>query len=88
MTVPVVKRISHPMGMFQKRIPMFAIQKKIVVDEQGRPQEVLISWEHFQQISEMLGLDLDEEAVADLRQGQRDRRMKNRDAYVDLAGIQ
>ena len=67
---------------------MFAIQKKIVVDEQGRPQEVLISWEHFQQISEMLGLDLDEEAVADLRQGQRDRRMKNRDAYVDLAGIQ
>jgi len=66
---------------------MFAIQKKIVVDEQGRPQEVLISWEHYQQISEMLGLDLDEEAVSDLRQGQRDRRMKNRDAYVDLAAI-
>ena len=67
---------------------MFAIQKKIVVDEQGRPQEVLISWEHYQQISEMLGLDLDEEAVADLRQGERDRRMKNRGAYVELAAIQ
>jgi PHD/YefM family antitoxin component YafN of YafNO toxin-antitoxin module len=67
---------------------MFAIQKKIVVDEQGRPQEVLISWEHYQQISEMLGLDLDEEAVTDLRQGQQDRRMKNRDAYVDLTAIQ
>lgn len=67
---------------------MFAIQKKIVVDEQGRPQEVLISWEHYQQISEMLGLDLDEEAVADLRQGEWDRRMKNRGAYVELAAIQ
>jgi len=64
---------------------MIAIQKKIVVDEQGRPQAVLISWEQYQQISEMLGLDLDEDAIADLRQAQRDREMKNRDAYVDLA---
>lgn len=67
---------------------MFAIQKKIVVDEQGQPQEVLISWEQYQQISEMLGLDLDEDAIADLRQAQRDRGMENRDAYVDLAAIQ
>lgn len=67
---------------------MFAIQKKIVVDEQGQPQEVLISWAHYQQISEMLGLDMDEDAMADLRLAQRDRRIKNRDAYVDLAAIQ
>ncbi len=63
---------------------MFAIQKKIFVDEQGQPQEVLISWAHYQQISEMLGLDLDEEAMADLRQAQRDRSLKkrgNRSAY-------
>ncbi len=65
---------------------MFAIHKKIVVDEQGRPQEVLISWEQYQQISEMLGLDLDEDAIADLRQAQRDRGMKNRDAYIGPRG--
>lgn len=66
---------------------MLVIQKKIVVDEQGRPQEVLIPWEQYQQISEMLGLDLDEEAIADLRQGQRDRATGNREAYVELAEI-
>jgi len=60
------------------------IQKKIVVDEQGRPQEVIISWEQYQQISEILGLDLDEEAIDDLRQAQHDRAAKNSDAYVDL----
>ena len=67
---------------------MFAIQKKVVVDEQGRPQEVIISWAQFQQISEMLGLDLDQEAIADLHQAQHDRATKNPDAYVDLHAIQ
>lgn len=67
---------------------MFAIQKKIVVDEQGQPQEVLIPWEQYQQISEMLGLDLDDDALADLRQAQHDRATKNRDAYLDLNSIQ
>ncbi len=51
---------------------MFAIQKKLVVDEAGRPQEVITGWEQYQQIVEMLGLDLDDKAVEDLRQAQRD----------------
>ncbi len=67
---------------------MLDIQKKVVVDEQGRPQEVIISWEQYQQISEMLGLDLNEEVIADLRQAQRDRATKNYEAYVDLDAIQ
>ncbi len=62
---------------------MLAIQKKLVVDESGRPQEVIITWEQYQQIVEMLGLDLDDEAVEDLRQAQSDREQGNRDAYVD-----
>ncbi len=66
---------------------MLDIQKKIVVDEQGFPQEVIISWEQYQQISEILGLDLDEEAVNDLRQAQDDRATKNLDAYVELDEI-
>jgi PHD/YefM family antitoxin component YafN of YafNO toxin-antitoxin module len=67
---------------------MFAIPKKMVVDDQGRPQEVIISWEIYQKISEMLGLDLDEEAVADLRQAQRDRGMKNQGAYVGQDAVE
>ena len=67
---------------------MFTIQKKVVIDDQGRPQEVIISWEQYQQISEMLGLDLDAEAIADLRQAQQDRVTQNADAYVDLNEIQ
>ena len=63
---------------------MLDIQKKIVIDEQGHPQEVIIPWEQYRQISEILGLDLDEEAIADLRQAQHDRAAKNLDAYVDL----
>lgn len=63
---------------------MLAIHKKLVVDEEGNPQEVIIPWAQYQQISEMLGLDLDEEAIADLRQARRDRATQNRDAHVSL----
>ena len=63
---------------------MLTIQKKLFVDEHGQPQEVLISRQQYQQISEMLGLDLDEEAMEDLRQARRDRAMRNPDAYVKL----
>ena len=41
-----------------------------------------------QQIAEILGLDLDKEAITDLQQARRDRKMKNQDAYVDLDEIQ
>ncbi|MFM7174212.1 MAG: hypothetical protein ACKO4U_14395 [Caldilinea sp.] len=66
---------------------MRAIQKKLVVDEQGDPQEVIISWKQYQEIIEMMGLDLDEEAIADLHQAQRDRVTPNRDAYVSLDAL-
>lgn len=63
---------------------MLSIQKKLVVDERGQPQEVIISWEQYQQIIEMLGLDLDDETIADLRAARRDRIAEKRDAYVAL----
>ena len=63
---------------------MLSIQKKLVVDERGQPQEVIISWEQYQQIIEMLGLDLDDAAIADLRAARRDRIAEKRDAYVAL----
>jgi PHD/YefM family antitoxin component YafN of YafNO toxin-antitoxin module len=64
-----------------------SIQKKLVVDERGRPQEVIISWAQYQQIIEMLGLDLDEATIADLREARQDRIAEKRDAYVALDAI-
>lgn len=63
---------------------MLSIQKKLVVDERGQPQEVIISWEQYQQIIEMLGLDLDDETIADLRAARQDWIAEKRDAYVAL----
>jgi hypothetical protein len=63
---------------------MLEIKKKVVIDEQGNPTEVIILWEDFQRIEEMLGLDLDEEAVNDFHRARRDRERKNEKAYVDL----
>ena len=66
---------------------MLTISKKYIVDAQGRPQEVIIPWEQYLQIIEMLGLDLDDDGIADLRQAQWDRAEKNQGAYVDLDTI-
>lgn len=66
---------------------MIVISKKYIVDDQGRPQEVIIPWEQYLQIIEMLGLDLDEESVADLQLARRDRESKNYGAYIELDAI-
>lgn len=63
------------------------IHKKIVVDEQGNPQEVIIPWEEFQEIAELLGLDLNADAVEDLRQAREDREAGQQDAYINLDNL-
>ena len=63
------------------------IHRKIVVDEDGNPQEVIIPWDEFQEIVEMLGLDLDEEAIEDLKQARKDRALDNTDVYTDLSDL-
>jgi PHD/YefM family antitoxin component YafN of YafNO toxin-antitoxin module len=60
------------------------IHKKLVVDEQGNPSEVIIPWKEFQEIEEILGLDLDEETIEELREAQKDRERGNKDAYINL----
>ncbi|MCB1033716.1 MAG: hypothetical protein KDD47_07775 [Acidobacteria bacterium] len=66
---------------------MQTIHKKLVVDEEGRPQEVILPWEEFRQIEELLGLDLDAKAVADLEASAEDRAKGTPGAYVDLDSI-
>jgi PHD/YefM family antitoxin component YafN of YafNO toxin-antitoxin module len=66
---------------------MLKVHKKLVIDEKGRPQEVILPWKEYQQIEEVLGLDLDDDAIADLEQAASDREAGTPDAYVDLDSI-
>jgi len=64
-----------------------AIRKRIVVDERGRPLEVIISWAQFCAMSEALGLDLDEKAKSDLRSTRRDLKRGNWAAFKPLSAL-
>ena len=63
------------------------INRRFIVDEHGNPKEVVIRMEDFRKIEELLGLDLDDEAVNQLRKARSDRESGNKDAYVDLDSI-
>jgi hypothetical protein len=66
---------------------MNAIRKKIVVDERGKPQEVIISWSQFCELSEALGFDLDDKAKLDLRAVRRDLKRGNMRAFKPLSSL-
>ena len=66
---------------------MITINKKFVVDEHGNPKEVIILWEDFKKIEEILGLELDSDAIDNLKQARNDRETGNMNAYVDLDSI-
>lgn len=60
------------------------INKRYIVDEQGNPKEVIIPVDDFRKIEEILGWDLEDEAVQELREARRDRESGIKDAYIDL----
>jgi PHD/YefM family antitoxin component YafN of YafNO toxin-antitoxin module len=66
---------------------MTAIRKKLVVDERGKPREVIISWAQFRELSEALGLDLDEKAKSDLRATRRDVKRRKISAFKPLSSL-
>jgi len=63
------------------------IKKRYIVDERGNPKEVVILLEDFRKIEELLGWDLDDEVINQLREARHDRERGNKDAYVDLGSI-
>ena len=63
------------------------INKRYIVDEQGNPKEVVITIEDYRKIEELLGWDLDKEAVRQLQQARRDRESGNKNAYLSLDSI-
>jgi hypothetical protein len=54
-----------------------------MVDEDGNTKEVVIPMEDFRKIEELLGWDLDDEAVEQLCKARRDRESGNKDAYAE-----
>ena len=66
---------------------MTALRKRIVVDEKGNPTDVIISWAQFRELSEALGLDLDDKAKADLRSTRRDLKRANPAAFKPLSSL-
>ncbi len=63
---------------------MINIHKKVVLDDKGNPTEVIIPWEQYKEVEEILGLDLDDKALEDLSQAKQDRNNGNMDAFIDL----
>jgi hypothetical protein len=66
---------------------MITLHKKLIVDERGNPTDVVIPWPEFVELAELLGLDLDANAVADLEAAHADRQAGNQDAFVDLDAL-
>ena len=66
---------------------MEVINKKFVVDDHGNPKEVIILFEDFRKIEELLGLDLDENAIRDLKEARMAREAGNSNAYEKLDSI-
>ena len=66
---------------------MIHINKRYIVDENGNPKEVVILLEDYKKIEKLLGLDLDNETVEQLREARKDRESGNKNAYVDLDSI-
>jgi hypothetical protein len=66
---------------------MSSVPKKIVLDENGAPVEVIISWANFCEIAEEFGWDLDEDAKEDLRQAKADFEKEIPDAFVPLSSL-
>jgi hypothetical protein len=63
------------------------INKRYIVDEEGNPKEVVIPSDDYRKMEELLGWDLDDKAVKQLRQAKKDRAAGKKKAYVDLASI-
>lgn len=63
------------------------IHKKLVYDDSGKPLEVIIPWSEYEEIAEMLGLDLDPAAIEDLRQARKDRDSGDPEAYLSLESL-
>lgn len=66
---------------------MLMIHKKLVLDSKGKLRSVIIPWKEYKEIEELLGLDLDKDAIDDLIRAKKDRAKGKKDAYIELDSV-
>jgi len=66
---------------------MITFHKKIVLDENGNPTDVIIPYKEFLELEEILGLDLEKEVKEHLRQVCDERENFKDELYVELDEI-
>ncbi len=66
---------------------MTQLHPKMVLTTQGQPLEVILPWTEYQELVEILGLDLDTPARAELIQARQDREQGNVEAYLDFEAL-
>ncbi len=66
---------------------MTQLHPKMVLTTQGQPIEVILPWSEYQDLVEILGLDLGSQAKADLIQARQDREQGNLEAYLDIEAL-
>ena len=60
------------------------INKRYIVDKEGNPKEVVIPLDDYRKMEELLGWDLDDKTVKQLREAKKDRARGKKKAYVNL----
>jgi hypothetical protein len=63
---------------------MLSIPRKYIVDDAGNRKEVIIAYDDFRLIEELLGLDFEDEVVAILKEASQDRAYKAKETYIKL----
>jgi len=66
---------------------MITIQKKVVIDENGNPTDVIIPWKQFKELEEILGLDFDEKTRDEIIKAKEERLKGRRDSYIDIDDV-
>jgi hypothetical protein len=66
---------------------MKTIAKKIVVSEQGRPLEVIIAWDDYQDLAERMGWDLSDAEGVEVHDAAKDWQGGRRSEFVPLTDL-
>lgn len=66
---------------------MNEIAKRIVTDAQGKPLEVVIAWDVYQDLAERMGWDLDDQEATDVQEAMSDWQQGDRSAFVALESL-
>jgi hypothetical protein len=64
-----------------------AIRRKLILDENGDPAEVVIPYDQFVEMVEIYGLDLADSEESDLREALADSRAGRREAFVPASDV-